>query len=275
MIRFLPILFLSILMVSCSDEAKVNIETNIFQFANTEQSPQKTEINRLLMKPLEDVKRFVLSHESPSHFVPSIKASCKVFANNKRFFSAKTEILYEYYDLFPKAAIEESAINLRLLPDGKIENLKIEDLSVSPFSGKLSNDFKLNVKGQKKLIITGNVDNLASEPAFKNLRVFIPQQLNITYFDTIAQLKGDIFINGKIKKPDIVGQITAQNVINQFLQLAINNLTVDFNKTVAVLNAPQVKIADSVMGINSISVWKQARSQSCMRYFRSISMMRP
>ena len=133
----------------------------------------------------------------------------------------------------------------------KIENknLKIEDLSVSPFSGKLSNDFKLNVKGQKKLIITGNVDNLASEPAFKNLRVFIPQQLNITYFDTIAQLKGDIFINGKIKKPDIVGQITAQNVINQFLQLAINNLTVDFNKTVAVLNAPQVKIADSVMGI--------------------------
>lgn len=65
-------------------------------------------------------------------------------------------------------------------------------------SGKLSNDFKLNVKGQKKLIITGNVDNLASEPAFKNLRVFIPQQLNITYFDTIAQLKGDIFINGKI-----------------------------------------------------------------------------
>lgn len=33
----------------------------------------------------------------------------------------------------------------------KIENknLKIEDLSVSPFSGKLSNDFKLNVKVRK------------------------------------------------------------------------------------------------------------------------------
>ena len=126
MIRFLSILFLSVLVVSCSKEAEVNIESDIFQFANTEQSSQKAEINRLLMKPLEDAKRFVLSHESPSHFVPSIKASCKVFANNKRFFSAKTEILYEYYDLFPKAAIEESTINLRLLPDGKIENLKIE-----------------------------------------------------------------------------------------------------------------------------------------------------
>lgn len=128
MIRFLSILFLPILVISCSDETKVNIETNIFQFTNMEQSPQKTEINRLLIKPLEEAKRFVASHKSPSSFVPSVKASCEVFANNERFFSAKTEILYEYYDLFPKAAVEESTINLRLMPDGKIENLKIGDL---------------------------------------------------------------------------------------------------------------------------------------------------
>ena len=111
-------------------------------------------------------------------------------------------------------------------------------------------DFKSNLKGQKKLIITGNVDNL-SEPVFKNIRVFIPQQLNVTYFDTIAQLRGDVFINGSAKKPDIVGQITAQNIINQFLQLSINNMIIDFNKNVAVVNAPLVKIADSSMGINS------------------------
>lgn len=134
----------------------------------------------------------------------------------------------------------------------KLENngLKIEDLSISPFSGKLAADFKSNLKGQKKLIITGNVDNL-SEPVFKNIRVFIPQQLNVTYFDTIAQLRGDVFINGSAKKPDIVGQITAQNIINQFLQLAVNNVTVDFNKTTASINAPQVKIGDSVLGITS------------------------
>lgn len=143
MIRGLSILFLSVLVVSCSKEVEVNIESDIFQFANTEQSSQKAEINRLLMKPLEDVKRFVLSHESPSHFVPSIKASCKVFANNERFFSAKTEILYEYYDLFPKAAIEESTINLRLLPDGKIENLKIGDL------------FEPNSQWQTQLLLKG------------------------------------------------------------------------------------------------------------------------
>lgn len=143
MIRLLSILLLPILVVSCTKESKINVEADIFRFENTEQSPQKTEINRLLMKPLEDVKRFVLSHESPSHFVPSIKASCKVFANNKRFFSAKTEILYEYYDLFPKAAIEESTINLRLLPDGKIENLKIDDF------------FEPNTQWQTQLLLKG------------------------------------------------------------------------------------------------------------------------
>lgn len=134
----------------------------------------------------------------------------------------------------------------------KLENnsLKIEDLSVAPFSGRLSNDFKLNQKGQKKLIISGNIENF-EKPVFKNVRVFIPQQLNVTYFDTIAQLKGDIFINGSINQPDIVGQITVQNIINQFLQLAVNNVTVDFNKKTAFVNAPQVKIGDSVLGINS------------------------
>lgn len=133
----------------------------------------------------------------------------------------------------------------------KLENnsLKIEDLSVAPFSGRLSNDFKLNQKGQKKLIISGNIENF-EKPVFKNVRVFIPQQLNVTYFDTIAQLKGDIFINGSINQPDIVGQITVQNIINQFLQLAVNNVTVDFNKKTASVNAPQVKIGDSVLGIN-------------------------
>ena len=61
-----------------------------------------------------------------------------------------------------------------------------------------------------------------------------------------------MFVNGRINKPDIVGQISAQNIINQFLQLSVGNLTVDFNKTVAALNAPQVKIGDSSLGISSL-----------------------
>ena len=143
---------------------------------------------------------------------------------------------------------EPSIINLA----SKLENstLKIDDLSVSSFNGKFTSDFKANLRGQKRIMISGNVENV-QEPLLKNIRVFIPQLLNITVMDTIAQLKGDIFINGKPEQPDIVGQISVQNLINQFLQLSINNMTIDFNKNVAILNAPLIKIADSSMGINS------------------------
>ena len=110
----------------------------------------------------------------------------------------------------------------------KLENntLKIEDLSVSSFNGKLSNDFKANLKGQKKIIVSGNIENLQNA-VFKNVRVFVPQQLNVTFMDNVAQLKGDVFVNGKFNKPEIVGQITVQNFINQFLQFGATNMTVD------------------------------------------------
>lgn len=152
--------------------------------------------------------------------------------------------------LMEKAVIIDEPAIINLIAKVENNNAKIEDLSISSFSGKLSNDFKANMRGQKKIIVSGNIDNIL-QPVFKNVRVFIPQQLNITCFDTIAQLKGDIFINGVYNNPDIVGQITAQNIINQFLQLAISNMTLDFNKTIAVVNAPQVKIGDSVMGLNA------------------------
>lgn len=152
--------------------------------------------------------------------------------------------------LMDKALIldEPSLINFV----SKFENntLKIEDLSVSSFNGKLSNDFKTNLKGQKRVIVTGNVESLQNA-VFKNVRVFIPQQLNVTFMDNVAQLKGDVFVNGKLNKPEIVGQVTVQNFINQFLQLGATNMTVDFNKNIAVINAPMVKIGDSSMGINS------------------------
>ena len=152
--------------------------------------------------------------------------------------------------LMDKAIIldEPSIVNLA----SKYENntFKIEDLSVSSFNGTLANDFKDNLKGQKKIIVTGNLENLQN-PSFKNVRVFIPQLLNITFMDTIAQLKGDVFVNGKLNQPEIVGQLSVQNLINQFLQLTSNNMTIDFNKNIAVVNAPYVKIGDSSLALTS------------------------
>lgn len=166
------------------------------------------------------------------------------FNGNKFAQNINAQILME------KALILDEPAIVNLV--SKLENnvLKIEDFSVSSFNGKFLNDFKSNLKGQRKIIVSGNIENL-KEPVFKNIRVFIPQLLNVNYMDTRAQLKGDIFINGKYKAPDIVGQLSVQNVVNQFLQLAISNLTLDFNKNIAVINAPQIRLGDSVMGVNS------------------------
>ncbi len=167
-----------------------------------------------------------------------------VFNGNRDVQNLNSQILLENAIILDEPAI----INL----SSKITDntLKIDDLSVSTFNGRFQNDFKANLKGSKKIIVNGNIENI-TDPTFKNIRVFIPQQLNINLFDTVAQLKGDIFVNGKPNQPEVVGQISLQNAVNQFMQMAVNNMTIDFNKNIAVINAPQVKIADSAFSINS------------------------
>lgn len=140
---------------------------------------------------------------------------------------------------------EPAILNL----NSKLENnsLKIDDLSLMPLNDKNS---KLIQKSNKKIIISGNIDNL-NAPEFKNLRIYIPQPVNICLNDILAQIKGDIFVNGKLAEPEIVGQITAQNAIVQYMQLVANNLSVDFNKNIAVVNAPSLKVGDTSAGVNA------------------------
>ncbi|MBR6126889.1 hypothetical protein IKQ21_04310 [bacterium] len=167
----------------------------------------------------------------------------KVNGNNS-IQNIESQVLLEKANLLDEPAI------INLVSKLEDNTLKIDDFSVLNFSGVFSNNFKSNLKGQKKIIVSGNIDNI-KEPVFKNLRVFIPQQLNLSLKDTIAQLKGDVFINGPYKQPEIVGQISVQNLINQFLQLSVNNLTIDFNKNIALINAPIVKLADSSFALTS------------------------
>ena len=166
------------------------------------------------------------------------------YSGNKNTQNIESQIRLEKATIFDEPAL----INI----SAKVENdtVKIDDFSVLPFTGDFSNNLKSNIKGSKKVIITGNIENLKS-PIFKNIRIFIPQPLNLTYSDTIAQLKGDIFINGPIKTPEIIGQVHVQNLINQYLQLNINNITADFNKNIAVVNIPSARIGDSSVAINS------------------------
>lgn len=164
---------------------------------------------------------------------------------NKTSQNIISQILFEKTDILDEPAI------LNLVSKLEKNNLKIEDLSLVSFSGKLTNDYKSNIKGAKKLAINGTVENI-NEPIFKNIRLFIPQQLNIHINDTIAQIKGDLFINGKPSYPEIVGQLLIQNLFNQAMQLSLTNCTFDFNKNNVVFNAPLVKIGDSSLGANAL-----------------------
>ena len=85
------------------------------------------------------------------------------------------------------------------------------------------------------MIVSGLVEDIKS-PTFKNLRIFTPQVLNLQFMDTLAQIKGDIFVNGEYLNPEIVGQIFIQNLYNQPTQLSVSNCSIDFNKNIASVN---------------------------------------
>lgn len=153
--------------------------------------------------------------------------------------------------LIQKTNIFDEPTLVSLISKLENKNLKIEDLSLSTLQGDFINDFKQSAKTNKKLVISGLLENVY-EPVFKNIRIFIPQQLNLNFGDTILQLKGDLFLNGKVTSPEIIGQLTVQNLLNSLMQISITNATLDFNKTNLILNAPQVKIIDSVLAVNAL-----------------------
>ena len=148
----------------------------------------------------------------------------------------------------PMLLNEPSLINLSAKIDNNV--LKLDDLSLSAFNDNFSNNLKSNLKNGKKIIITGNVENIM-QPVLKNIRIFIPQPVNLNINNVVAQLKCDIFANGSINNPEIVGQLLVQNLVVSYFQLVANNLTAEFNKNIVSVNAPILKIDDISAGLNA------------------------
>ena len=167
-----------------------------------------------------------------------------VFSGNKLSQSLNTQVLLEKAEVFDEPCLINAIAKL----EKKV--LKIEELSLLSFTGKFNDDLKQNVKGGKKLVISGAIDSNKT-PIMKNIRVFVPQQLHVNLYDTIAQIKGDVFVNGSFQKPDMVGQLVIQNLFNNATQLSLSNSTLDFNKNTVNFNAPNLKLADSATGVNA------------------------
>ncbi|MBE7702593.1 MAG: hypothetical protein E7Z89_00935 [Cyanobacteria bacterium SIG28] len=163
---------------------------------------------------------------------------------NKNIQNLFSQIQIENAKIFD----EPVSVNLNSKLDKN--NLRIEDLSITPISLKASDEPIQNSRTNKKVFVSGFIDDL-DNPKFKNLRIFIPQQLNLHLFDTLLQLKGDIFLNGKISSPEIIGQLSVQNLFNKDLELSLTNSTVDFNKSTYTINAPIVKLNDTTLALNA------------------------
>lgn len=173
------------------------------------------------------------------------KYPIKIVANgDKNSQNINSQVLIEKTSILDEPAV------LNLVSKVSKNSLKIEDLSLTGFSGKFENDLKTNLKGSKKLVLSGNVDNFEN-PVFKNFRIYTPQILSINSSDIMAQVKSDIFVNGDIKKPEFLGQLFIQNLRLNSAQTTITNGTIDFNKLLVSVNFPLVKIADSTVGVNS------------------------
>ena len=167
-----------------------------------------------------------------------------VLNGNKNVQNVSLQVLLE------NAAILDEPAIINFVSKLEKNQLKIEDLSVVNYLGRFSDDLKSNLKGAKKIFVNGIIENI-KKPNLKNLRIFIPQLLNIKYLDTVFQLKGDLFVNGELNEPDIIGQISLQNMYSQPLQLSVSNAIIDFNKNIATLNAPLIKVADSTVSANA------------------------
>ena len=168
-----------------------------------------------------------------------------IINGNKTVQNINSQIVLEKSDIFD----EPTLINFVAKLEKNI--LKIEDLGLFTFNGDFQSDIKQNIKGNKKLSISGTIDNIKNFN-LKNIRLFIPQQLNLNIFDTRFQLKGDLFLNGLINKPEIVGQLNISNLFNQELQMVLSNCNLDFNKNNIILNTPLLKIMDTSFAINGL-----------------------
>ena len=266
------------------DSLKVDTnKDNVAYISNINVKPKKTEIIKVpLLKVIIDENKIKIP--DTNIFMPNSKVSAKAeineyktddlnfnlnldgFVNSKDFsgFTKFSSIYPVKCNVFGTKELQNIEAQIQLLNaslidepaliniTAKFENdiLKLDDLSLSAFNGVFSRNLKANLKGNKKVIITGSVENLKS-PVLKNIRLYIPQLVNININNVIAQLKGDLFINGTMQSPELVGQLSAQNIISQYIQLTINNLTADFNKNTVAINVPNIKFGDTTFGLNS------------------------
>ncbi len=123
-------LFILLCFLGCwVNASRIDVLCDIFLFDDVGNSSVFEQINNAQMCEVNELVTFISTKKKvPADWVSKIKATGKVYQNSSKIFSAWNSIFYEYYDLFPKAGVSEHTVNLAILPNGNVREIKISEL---------------------------------------------------------------------------------------------------------------------------------------------------
>jgi len=150
-----------------------------------------------------------------------------------------------------------SLISAQLSMDG--DELKIHEIAVYALNSSkgLTSNMKANTSSASKVItVSGKVSNATkSTPILRGVSVKIPDQISTSipgYPGSAIKVKGDLELNGAVSKPHLKGYLTVQTAEIPTIKTTLKGLVLHFREDSISANCPQLQIANSLMGFNSI-----------------------
>lgn len=149
-----------------------------------------------------------------------------------------------------------SLINAQMYLSGN--ELKIDEITLYTLKENkgLSRDLKANISGTKIVSFRGKVFNINNqkEPIL-DLTMNIPNQITTSipgYVDSSVKLKGDLNLNGSLKKPNLKGYLSIPSVLIPTMKIAGKNMGLHFNNNSISTICPQMTVANSAISFNSV-----------------------
>ena len=125
------------------------------------------------------------------------------------------------------------------------QELKISDCSINTYKGLFEPNQRKNIANSTKLcVLTGSIENLYN-PIFKNIKINILKTCPINISHYMAKLNGNLVINGKIRKPEIVGNIKVPILSDKYGCFTAKNIALGLTKNIINFDCANVKIFES------------------------------
>ena len=125
------------------------------------------------------------------------------------------------------------------------QELKISDCSINTYKGLFEPNQRKNIANSTKLcVLTGSIENLYN-PIFKNIKINILKTCPINISHYMTKLNGNLVINGKIRKPEIVGNIKVPILSDKYGCFTAKNIALGLTKNIINFDCANVKIFES------------------------------